>query len=107
MISFINKLGDGVLAKCISGDIGEKILTRVHYEVCGLEGTTLARREQRMEYFWPELRKTVAEIQKNCEKCQVVIDVRENCFMEKEDWRQQYTNYLLHKQFQMISLHLY
>ena len=38
------KLGDGVLAKCISGDLGKKILAKVHYEVCGLEGPTLDRR---------------------------------------------------------------
>ena len=51
-----------------------------------------------MGYFWPELRKTVAEIQKNYEKCQMVIDARKSFFMEKEDWRQQYINYLLYKQ---------
>ena len=79
------KLGDGILAKCISGDLEMKILTRVHFEVCGVEGPTLARRIQRMRYFEPELRKEATEIQKNCEKCQMVLDVRKNYFVEKED----------------------
>ena len=48
----------------------------------------------RMGYFWPKLRKTAARIQKSCEKCQMVIEARESCFVEKEDWRQQYINYL-------------
>ena len=75
-----------------------KILTKVHSKVCGLEGPTLAWRVQRMGYFLPELRKVATEIQESCEKCQMVIDVRENYFVEKENWRQQYINYLLYKQ---------
>ena len=58
------KLENEVLAKCIRGDLGMEILTKVHSKVYGLEGPTLARRVQRMEYFWPELRRKVAEIQK-------------------------------------------
>ena len=89
------KLGDGVLAKCISEDLGMEILTKVHSEVCGLEGPTLAQRIQRMGYFWPEMRKKTAKIHKNCEQCQMVIDVGESYFVEKEDWRQQYINYFV------------
>ena len=47
------KLRDRVLAKCISEDIGIEILFKVHSKVCGLEEPTLARRVQRMGYFWP------------------------------------------------------
>ena len=100
------KLGDGVLAKCISGDLGMEILTKVHSKVCGLEGPTLAKRVQRMGYFWPNLKRKVAQVQKDCEQCQLVIDARKNCFVEKEDWRQHYVNYLLYKQLPE-ALHLF
>ena len=81
------KLGDGIFTKCIRGDLGMEILIKVHYEVYGLERPTLAKRIQRIGHFWPELRKGAVEIQKNYEKCQMVIDVREFFFVEKEDWR--------------------
>ena len=38
-----------------------------------------------MGYFWPELRKATTEIPRNCEKFHMVIDVRENRFVGKED----------------------
>ena len=60
-----------------------EILTKVHSEVCGLEGPTLAQRIQRTGYFWPEMRKKTAKIHKNCEQCQMVIDVGESYFVEK------------------------
>lgn len=51
------KLGNGVLAKYISGNLGMETLDKVHSKVRGLEGLALARRVQRPEYFWPDLRK--------------------------------------------------
>ena len=59
------KLGDGVLAKCVSVNLGKKILAKVHSNVYNLEGPTLARRVQRMGYFWLDLRKKAVEIQRN------------------------------------------
>ena len=47
------KSGNGVLAKCISENLGMKILDQVHSKVCGLEGATLVRRLERLGYFWP------------------------------------------------------
>ena len=79
------KLGNGVPVKCVSENLGMKILDQVHYRVCGLEGPTLARRLERLGYFWPDLKRKSAEIQRSCEQCQLVMDTRENCFVEKED----------------------
>ena len=77
------KIGNGVLAKCISEHLGMEILNQVHDKICHLEGLALARRIERLGYFWPTLRKKATEVQKNCKQCQLSVDIKENCFVEK------------------------
>ncbi|PON63820.1 hypothetical protein TorRG33x02_275300, partial [Trema orientale] len=81
------KLGDVVLARYVSSEFGKNLLRQVHDKVCGLQGPSLARRIQRLGYFWPELNKEAVELQRSCEQCQLTIDIRENYCVEKEDWR--------------------
>ncbi|PON61891.1 Ribonuclease H-like domain containing protein [Trema orientale] len=61
------KLGDRVLARCVSEEFGRQLLEEVHAKVCGLRGPILSRRIQRLGYFWPEMRKEAAKLQKKCE----------------------------------------
>ena len=90
------KLGNCVFARCISEDVGMKILDQVHDNVCGLEGPALARRIERLGYFWHDLRRKAIEVQKGCKQCQLVVETKESCFVEKEDCWQDYVDYLLY-----------
>ena len=92
------RFSDGILAKCIDEEFGRKVLDEVHSKICGLDGPTLARRIQRLGYFWPELRKQANELQRNCKQCQLVIDPKESFFVEEEDWRRIYIDYINHGQ---------
>lgn len=56
------KLSDGILARCIDYESGNKILEEVPFKICGIEGPILARRIQRMRFFWPELKRQAREI---------------------------------------------
>ena len=48
------RFSNGVLAKCIDEEFGRKVLDEIHFKICCLDGPTLARRIQRLGYFWPE-----------------------------------------------------
>ena len=68
------KLGNGVLDKCISENLVMEILDQIHSKVCGLEGPTLARRLERLGYFWPNLKRKTVEVQRSCEQCHLVME---------------------------------
>uniref|UniRef100_A0A2N9EXH7 Integrase catalytic domain-containing protein n=1 Tax=Fagus sylvatica TaxID=28930 RepID=A0A2N9EXH7_FAGSY len=65
------RLPGGILARCVSHQEGTKKLQEVHEKSCELEGgVSLYRRLQRLGYFWPEMSKEAADLQRRCPTCQ-------------------------------------
>uniref|UniRef100_A0A2N9I8L2 RNA-directed DNA polymerase n=1 Tax=Fagus sylvatica TaxID=28930 RepID=A0A2N9I8L2_FAGSY len=65
------RLPGGILARCVSPQEGTKKLQEVHEKSCELEGgVSLYRRLQRLGYFWPDMSKEAADLQKRCPTCQ-------------------------------------
>uniref|UniRef100_A0A2N9I5K4 Integrase catalytic domain-containing protein n=1 Tax=Fagus sylvatica TaxID=28930 RepID=A0A2N9I5K4_FAGSY len=61
------RLPGGILARCVSLQEGTKKLQEVHEKSCELEGgVSLYRRLQRLGYFWPEMSKEAADLQRRC-----------------------------------------
>uniref|UniRef100_A0A2N9HC24 Integrase catalytic domain-containing protein n=1 Tax=Fagus sylvatica TaxID=28930 RepID=A0A2N9HC24_FAGSY len=64
-------LPGGILARCVSPQEGTKKLQEVHEKSCELEGgVSLYRRLQRLGYFWPDMSKEAADLQRRCPTCQ-------------------------------------
>uniref|UniRef100_A0A2N9GLY1 Integrase catalytic domain-containing protein n=1 Tax=Fagus sylvatica TaxID=28930 RepID=A0A2N9GLY1_FAGSY len=65
------RLPGGILARCVSPQEGTKKLQEVHEKSCELEGgVSLYRRLQRLGYFWPDMSKEAADLQRRCSTCQ-------------------------------------
>ena len=65
------RLPGGILARCVSLQEGTKKLQEVHEKSCELEGgVSLCRRLQCLGYFWPDMSKEAADLQRHCPTCQ-------------------------------------
>ena len=50
---------------------------------------------QHMGYYWPDVSKEVATVQKKCQKCQLSVDKEESyAVFVTEDWRTPFMEYL-------------
>ena len=60
----------GILSSCINKKEGKLRLEELHTQACGItEKINLYRRMQHMGYYWPNMNKEVATIQKKCQEC--------------------------------------
>jgi hypothetical protein len=65
------KLPGGILARCVSLQEGTRKLQEVHEKSCESEGgVSFYRRLQRLGYFWPDMSKEAADLQRHCPTCQ-------------------------------------
>jgi ribonuclease HI len=86
-----------VLARCVSLHEGTRKLQEVHeksYESKG--GVSLYRRLQRLGYFWPDMSKEVADLQRHCPTCQHQHENEQVCttFLSS-DWRTPFLEYFI------------
>jgi ribonuclease HI len=91
------KLPGGILARCVSHQEGTKKLQEVHEKSCELEGgVSLYRRLQRWGYFWPEMSKEAADLQRRCPTCQHQHENEQVCatFLSS-DWRTPFLEYFI------------
>ena len=64
------RLPGGVLARCVSLQEGTRKLEEVHEKSCDFEGgVSLYRRLQRLGYFWPDMSKEAADLQRHWMRC--------------------------------------
>uniref|UniRef100_A0A2N9F9Z4 RNA-directed DNA polymerase n=1 Tax=Fagus sylvatica TaxID=28930 RepID=A0A2N9F9Z4_FAGSY len=76
---------------------GTKKLQEVHEKSCELEGgVSLYRRLQRLGYFWPEMSKEAADLQRRCPTCQHQHENEQVCatFLSS-DWRTPFLEYFI------------
>ena len=60
------RLPGGILSKCINEKEGKLKLEELHSQVCRvIEKISLYRRMQNMGYYWPDMSKEAATVQKN------------------------------------------
>ena len=60
------RLPGGILSKCINEKEGKLKLEELHSQVCRVvEKISLYRRMQNMGYYWPDMSKEAATVQKN------------------------------------------
>jgi ribonuclease HI len=91
------RLPGGILARCVSLQEGTKKLQEVHEKSCELEGgVSLYRRLQRLGYFWPEMSKEAADLQRRCPTCQHQHENEQVCatFLSS-DWRTPFLEYFI------------
>jgi ribonuclease HI len=91
------RLPGGILARCVSHQEGTKKLQEVHEKSCELEGgVSLYRRLQRLGYFWPEMSKEAADLQRRCPTCQHQHENEQVCatFLSS-DWRTPFLEYFI------------
>uniref|UniRef100_A0A2N9HJD4 RNA-directed DNA polymerase n=1 Tax=Fagus sylvatica TaxID=28930 RepID=A0A2N9HJD4_FAGSY len=91
------RLPGGILARCVSHQEGTKKLQEVHEKSCELEGgVSLYRRLQRLGYFWPEMSKEAADLQRHCPTCQHQHENEQVCatFLSS-DWRTPFLEYFI------------
>ena len=71
-------------------------LEELHNQACGIvEKVSLYRRIQCMGYYWPDMNRDAATIQKECQKCRLLVDKEESYAMfVTEDWRTAFPEYL-------------
>jgi len=83
------RLPGGILSRCINEKEGKLRLEELHIQACGIaEKISLYRIMQRMGYYWPNMNKEAATIQKKCQECQLSIDKEESYVVfVTEDWR--------------------
>lgn len=85
----------GVLAQAIYKAKAKEELKRIHDLSCEDNDISLYRCLHRRGYYWLEISKDVAELQKSCVKCQDSLDVGEPLFVQKRgDWRQSSLDFL-------------
>ena len=64
------RLLGGILSKCINEKEGKLRLEKLHTQVYEIaEKISLYRRMQRMGYYWPNMNKEAATIQKKYQEC--------------------------------------
>ena len=91
------RLPEGILARCVSPREGTKKLQEVHEKSCELEGgVSLYRRLQRLGYFWPDMSKEAADLQRHCPTCQHQHENEQVCatFLSS-DWRTPFLEYFI------------
>jgi ribonuclease HI len=91
------RLPGGILARCVSLQEGTKKLQEVHEKSYELEGgVSLYRRLQRLGYFWPEMSKEAADLQRRCPTCQHQHENEQVCatFLSS-DWRTPFLEYFI------------
>uniref|UniRef100_A0A2N9ENN0 Integrase catalytic domain-containing protein n=1 Tax=Fagus sylvatica TaxID=28930 RepID=A0A2N9ENN0_FAGSY len=91
------RLPGGILARCVSLQEGTKKLQEVHEKSCELEGgVSLYRRLQRLGYFWPEMSKEAADLQRRCPTYQHQHENEQVCatFLSS-DWRTPFLEYFI------------
>jgi hypothetical protein len=91
------RLPGGILARCVSHQEGTKKLQEVHEKSCELEGgVSLYRRLQRLGYFWPEMSKEAADLQRRCPTCQHQHE-NEQVYATflSSDWRTPFLEYFI------------
>jgi ribonuclease HI len=91
------RLPGGILARCVSPQEGTKKLQEVHEKSCELEGgVSLYRRLQRLGYFWPDMSKEAADLQRRCPTCQHQHENEQVCatFLSS-DWRTPFLEYFI------------
>jgi ribonuclease HI len=91
------RLPGGILARCVSLQEGRKKLQEVHEKSCELEGGVgLYRRLQRLGYFWPDMSREAADLQRRCPTCQHQHENEQVCatFLSS-DWRTPFLEYFI------------
>jgi ribonuclease HI len=91
------RLPGGILARCVSLQEGTKKLQEVHEKSCELEGgVSVYRRLQRLSYFWPDMSKEAADLQRRCPTCQHQHENEQVCatFLSS-DWRTPFLKYFI------------
>jgi ribonuclease HI len=91
------RLPGGILARCVSLQEGTKKLQEVHEKSCELEGgVSVYRRLQRLGYFWPDMSKEAADLQRRCPTCQHQHENEQVCatFLSS-DWRTPFLEYFI------------
>jgi ribonuclease HI len=91
------RLPGGILARCVSLQEGTKKLQEVHEKSCELEGgVSLYRRLQRLSYFWPDMSKEAADLQRRCPTCQHQHENEQVCaIFLSSDWRTPFLEYFI------------
>ena len=91
------RLPGGILARCISLQEGTRKLQEVHEKSCELEGgVSLYPRLQHLGYFWPDMSKEAADLQRRCPTCQHQHENEQVCatFLSS-DWRTPFLEYFI------------
>jgi ribonuclease HI len=91
------RLPGGVLARCISIQEAKRKLIEVHEKTCEAEGgISLYRRLQRLGYYWPNMSREAADLQSQCQTCQLQHDNEEvYATFVSTDWRVPFLEYFL------------
>uniref|UniRef100_A0A2N9GKK5 Integrase catalytic domain-containing protein n=1 Tax=Fagus sylvatica TaxID=28930 RepID=A0A2N9GKK5_FAGSY len=91
------RLPGGVLARCISIQEAKRKLIEVHEKTCEAErGISLYRRLQRLGYYWPNMSREAADLQNQCQTCQLQHDKEEvYATFVSIDWRVPFLEYFL------------
>ena len=91
------RLPRGILARCVSLQEGTRKLQEVHeksYESEG--GVSFYRRLQRLGYFWLNMSKEAADLQRHCPTCEHQHESEQICatFLSS-DWRTPFLEYFI------------
>ena len=70
----------GWLSRCVGPEEAERRLKKTHEKHWEITEIPLYRRIQREGYFWPRIKKDVAELQRKCDKCQLFFHVISLCY---------------------------
>jgi hypothetical protein len=67
---------DGTLLRCLNATDARKALREVHERICSTHanGYMMARKIQKVNYFWMTLEKDCIDYVRTCHKCQVYND---------------------------------
>ena len=90
------RLPGGILSRCINKKERRLRLEELHSQACGVVGkVSLYIKMQHMGYYWPNISKEAATIQKKCQKCPLSIDKEESyAVFVTEYWRTPFMEYL-------------
>jgi hypothetical protein len=92
-----HRLPRAVLARCISIQEAKRKLIEVHEKTCeDGGGISLYCRLQRLGYYWPNMSKEVADLQSQCQTCQLQHDNEEvYATFASTDWHISFLEYFL------------
>jgi hypothetical protein len=100
-----HRLPGGILARCVSLREAARKLTEVHEKSSEFsDGVSLYRRLQRLGYFWPNMSKEAASLQKQCSFCphQHESDQVYATFVSS-NWRTPFLEYLIENVLPLTS----